>query len=233
VTGDVDGQVQLGDFDVPASVLAVDGVSLIDLIGVEGAAAIDDLLSPPATGWRVIEGDLNAPAGQSTVIAAPWPGIDTAGWMLIAVTHRAGRRSSVVHGDRFVIRPGRSRRRSGLALEWIHPVISTPAATSPTLTVRLRNNGPQEWLPDGQDSQLVFGWLLGRGGARIRRSFQSDTMAAFPYVPLAPVRPGDAVDLPVVWQSDDISSLPKGKYLIVAELIDLRLESRLAELRLH
>jgi hypothetical protein len=76
MTGGVDGVLQLGDFDVPASVLAVDGVPLTDLIGVDGAAGVDDLHIPPASGWRVIAGDLNAPDGHSAVIAAPSQQID-------------------------------------------------------------------------------------------------------------------------------------------------------------
>jgi len=51
-------------------------VPLTDLIGVDGAAGVDDLHIPPASGWRVIAGDLNAADGHSAVIAAPSQQID-------------------------------------------------------------------------------------------------------------------------------------------------------------
>jgi hypothetical protein len=57
MTSTAEDQHQLGQYDVPARVLAGEGVPLADLVGAQGAASVDTILGrPPVVGWRVISG---------------------------------------------------------------------------------------------------------------------------------------------------------------------------------
>jgi hypothetical protein len=73
MTDNPDDVKQLDRYNVPTAVLKAAGAPLVDLIGEQGAASVDDMLGPPPIdGWRVIDGDLASSDPQVPILAAPW-----------------------------------------------------------------------------------------------------------------------------------------------------------------
>lgn len=234
-----DANMQLGYYDVPAAVLAADGLPLTELIGEQGAASVDDILGPPPDdGWRVIAGDLNDFGGEPPVLAAPWSSPRSNGWMVISVARLDGGWQASILGDNRPLRPSRARRRAGLTLAWTAPLMSATVGTVPQLQVRLTNNGAHAWQNDGGDYDGVTVRMLGADGKPLhdpRRGAWSGHMIGTAVHLLPTLLPGSFVDLTPAWESARIPSLPPGDYGLVAELSDLQLhcEPRAAQLRLR
>ena len=225
---------QLDEFDVPAAVLAAPGVPLVDLIGVLGAASVDDMLGPPpADGWRVVAGDLAAPHLHPPALAAPWTNRDTPTWMMLGVYRCEGQWRTVVNGTGSVARPGRASRRAGLALDWVESPMVAPVGTVPTLRLRLRNVGHSRWHADGLDCDHFQVWALGPDGERLMVDRRAWGMVGFGLKVLPSLDPGAAVVLTATWQPRSVENLPAGDYPLEAQLLPLELPCSAGVLRLQ
>lgn len=237
MTVDPQEMKQLDQFDVPAAVLEAAGVPLVELIGEQGAASVDDMLGPPpADGWRVIAGDLASPGAspelRQFMLAAPWINRDPSTWMLISVYRRDGQWHSLINGSGSVARPGRASRRAGLALDWVEPTMVAAVGTVPNLRLRLRNVGDRRWEPDGLDYDHVEVWALGLGGERLV-DHSAWEMIGVPVHPLPSLDSGAAVELTGTRQPQSVESLPAGEYALEAQLVPLELNCSPGILRLQ
>ena len=222
--------VQLGCYDVPAQVLAADGVPLVYLVGEQGAASVDTLLGPPPVdGWRVIAAPFPPPPGELSILAAPWADRRSNGWMLVTFTSRDGRWTACIEEDRRPVRPGRKHRRAALQLQWAATPVVAPAGTVPVLRLALRNIATEPWRTDGIDSGHVRAWALGPDSVPL--SPKPWPIEAIPCRPLSHLDPGASTELSATWDTD-IAALSPGEYQIAAELTDLRLRCDLGTLRL-
>jgi hypothetical protein len=229
--------VQLGEYDVPAQVLAAAGVPLTELVGDQGAASVDTLMGPvPIDGWRVISGPFPPEPGASSVLAAPWQGPpwhpgSSNGWMQVRFTRTDGDWSACVTVDYRPVRPGRRHRRAGIRLQWHSTLITAPAGASPEVRLSLRNTASVPWQPDGIDHGFVRAWAVGTDGLPLARSRRS-TFIAIPVEPLSELDPNSTLDLTATWDTE-ISALAPGDYVIEAELCDLQLRCAPGTLRLR
>jgi hypothetical protein len=215
-------EVQIGEYDVPASVLEAPGGPLNELIGDEGAATVDTMMGPPPTdGWRIIVGDLNRTGGQSAILAAPWVSASSNGWMVVRFNYRAGKWRAIIELDGRPVRPSRADRRSGLSLDWAKTPMSGRVGSVPELRTVLRNTAGQAWCIDDHDSGLVSAWLLGPNG---ERSTSGLSLAiGYPAVRIACLDVGASVELTAYWHTRGIDQLPAGEYFVEAELPSLKL----------
>jgi hypothetical protein len=145
-----DRDVQLGHFDVSAEVLNAPGQPLERFIGAPGSALIDDLDGPPPVdGWRLISGDLNAPAERQPVFAAPWDNPAGNGWMVIGLWQLDGAWNATILSDSRPVRPSRVRRREGLELDWSHSARHGVGFRAHTrlgqVAVTLQNRSQKQW----------------------------------------------------------------------------------------
>ena len=233
MTIEADGMMQLDEFDVPAAVLAAPGVRLVDLIGENGAASVDDMLGPPpADGWRVVAGDLSAPDLHPPALAAPWTNRDATKWMMLGVYRFEGQWRTVVNGTGSVARPGRASRRAGLALDWMESPMVASVGTVPTLGLRLRNVGHSRWRADGLDYDHVQVWALGPDSERLMVDHRAWGMVGVSVKVLPSLDPGAAVVLTATWQPRSVENLPAGDYRLEAQLLPLELPCSPGVLRL-
>lgn len=225
-----DADMQLGYYDVPGAVLSARGVPLVELIGEQGAASVDDMMGPPPIdGWRVIAGDLTDFGSEPPVLAAPWSSPRSNGWMVISAARLDGVWQASILGDDRPLRPSRTRRRAGLTLAWPVAVMSAPVGTVPQLRVRLTNAGERSWLNEGGDYDHVTVRLLGPDGdplpERLKGPWRGGDMLGAALHLMPTLLPGSFVDLTPAWGAAPISSLPSGDYGVVAELNNLQLRS--------
>ena len=169
-----DGDVQLGEFDVPAEVINAPGGRLKDVLGTSREPYVDDMMGPPPTdGWRVIAGDMTLSGEDGVVLAAPWDNPRGNGWMMIGVgPPREGDWWAVIMGDDRPVRASRARRRAGLQLAWASPAESQVIASGqdvPELDVVLTNIGQTTWFNYGTDDDAVFIDVLDLLGASVAR----------------------------------------------------------------
>lgn len=231
-----DDEVQLGAYDVPASVLRVAGVPLTELVGDQGAASVDTMMGPgPIDGWRVIGGPFPPEPGELSMLAAPWQGPPwrrdaSNGWMQVSFTRRDGEWSGCINLDDKPVRAGRRLRRAGLHLQWHRSLVSAPVGTRPEVRLLLRNTASTPWRPDGIDHGFVRAWAAGADGLPLPRKAWS--MQAIPVQPLSPLDSEETLDLTATWDTE-IPALPPGEYSIEAELYDLHLRCAPGRLRLQ
>jgi hypothetical protein len=225
-------EVQLGQLDLPASVLAEPGVPLADLIGRQAAAGVDRLSGPPPVdGWRQVDQSVLGEEGTLTTLAARWrPGPN--GWRQLEVVFRDGKFTTCVNGQWLEPRPGRAHRRLGLRLEWAHSPVAMPAGTTPELVARLRNVSSDTWINDGIDRGHVSAWVFDRFGARLPRRRSSWLAHSSPPLP-TDLRAGESVELSAWWDTDELPLLPVGDYDIQCELTDVKLRSDVGVLRIR
>ena len=231
MSDDDDGMSQLGQYDVPTEVLDNVGVSLVDLIGVDGADRAFDLVPPPASGWRVIAGEIDRPTAEPVIIAAPWSRQTPGGWMLIRLNWFEGQWQPIVDVSGETVRAGRAQRRAGQVLEWVTTPITARAGKLPETAVRWRNTADHSWSSDRGFISPPVAHIFNLHGEPLPATVW--TMSVIPAVPTPTLQSGQSMEQLVNWIWSGVEVLPVGDYAVEAENADLQLKTRRAILHLR
>ena len=214
------GLVRLGSLEVDPAALEGPGSSLWDLIGGRKLTlrSPDDLLDLPRQGWRPIFPSWEFIDNPRDVFAAPHPHQRSA-WVLVFL-HWIGEAWTVSTDPGPVpVRRPCAARRAGLELRWSAEQTAT-VGTLPELSIDVLNTADHVWRNDVGDHMTVRGWVLGPDGERLGTGVM--LLAHAP--PLPDLAPCGRMSLQVNLGSD-IEELAAGRYRVVAELLDLQLQS--------
>lgn len=214
------GLVRLGSLEVDPAVLEGPGTSLWDLISGRKLTlrSPDDLLDLPSQGWRPIFPSWEFIDNPRDVFAAPHPHHRNA-WVLVFL-HWIGEAWTVSTDPGPVpVRRSTAARRAGLELRWPAEQTAT-VGTLPESSIDLLNTADHLWTNDVGDHMTVHGWVLGPDGEPLRTG-----VTIFAHAPPLPdLVPGRRMSLRVNFVSG-IEDLAAGRYRVVAELLDLKLQS--------
>ncbi|MFN8156939.1 MAG: hypothetical protein U0R68_05960 [Candidatus Nanopelagicales bacterium] len=215
--------VSLGNRDIEAGGLSLvgDAWSRVIPADVDNRVGPELMAQMPSDGWRELSLlDSHGP-NASHLFAAP----NEDGWALVHLTGRGD--GLILSGDPgpYLVRPGRPRRRQGLALTWPEG-IRCQASDLGSLSVTLQNTSATTWVWDPEDHGYVHGWLLDDRGDRLAPGYFAYTPRQHPLRDLAP---GESMSLGVDF-GPAADRVRPGRYDVEAVLTALDLWSTKATL---
>ena len=218
--------VQLGQFEVRSAALD-DAGDFLDTftnnLVVQPAFVSDRALTVPLMGWRVVhESEATADEDAQQTLAAPHP-TKVDAWVT-ATRISTDNDFATYRYDSDPVTPvlPKRERRAQLSLEW--PLTHTPETSLGELRVVLVNTSSTVWTPTERDDFYITGVVESDAdGTEVHGG------GFFLYLGGSPeassLAPGERRYLPVDVDHEFLGRLAPGKYLVMAVLVSLELNS--------